>query len=101
MIIKIDGDVVDVIKEHVSMEDKPEVCKALDRVKDELKGMLEYKHLDEAYVKKHGNHHYATASFQESMHMFLALDDFFTALIPLLTAEEKAEWSKFRASLPE
>lgn len=88
-------------KEHVSMEDKPEVCKALDRVKDELKGMLEYKHLDEAYVKKHGSHHYATASFQESMHMFLALDDFFTALIPLLTAEEKAEWSKFRASLPE
>lgn len=101
MIIKIDGDVVDVIKEHVSMEDKPEVCKALDRVKDELKGMLEYKHLDEAYVKKHGSHHYATASFQESMHMFLALDDFFTTLIPLLTAEEKAEWSKFRASLPE
>lgn len=98
---KVDGDVVDVIKEHVSMEDKPEVCKALDRVKDELKGMLEYKHLDEAYVKKHGSHHYATASFQESMHMFLALDDFFTALIPLLTAEEKAEWSKFRASLPE
>lgn len=101
MIIKIDGDVVDVIKEHVSMEDKPEVCKALDRVKDELKGMLEYKRLDEAYVKKHGSHHYAIASFQESMHMFLALDDFFTALIPLLTAEEKAEWSKFRASLPE
>lgn len=62
---------------------------------------LEYKHLDEAYVKKHGSHHYATALFQESMHMFLALDDFFTALIPLLTAEEKAEWSKFRASLPE
>lgn len=49
----------------------------------------------------HGSHHYATASFQESMHMFLALDDFFTALIPLLTAEEKAEWSKFRTSLPE
>ncbi len=59
------------------------------------------RQVDEAYVKKHGSHHYATASFQESMHMFLALDDFFTALIPLLTAEEKAEWSKFRASLPE
>ena len=35
--------------------------------------------------------HDRISAAQESMHMFLALDDFFTALIPLLTAEEKAE----------
>lgn len=95
MLLKIDGDEVHVMKDHGEKE--PEVCAALNRVKDELKGMLEYKKLNE----KDAAHRYATPSFQECMHMFLALDDFFTALMPQLSAEERAEWAKFRASLPE
>ena len=38
---------------------------------------------------------YALASEQEFQHMLLALDGFFTALIPELTTEEHIELVKF------
>lgn len=72
-------------------------CEALHRVKDELAGVIEYKNLNSHSDQKR----YALAAEQEFQHMLLALDDFFTALIPELTTEEHAELVKFfRAVTP-
>ena len=89
MLIKIDGDKAEVIQE-VQKTVHP-ACAALDRVKDELAGFMEYKHLN----KHSAQERYAMASKQEFQHMLLALDDFFTAVTPELTTDEHAELIKF------
>ena len=90
MLISIDGDEVKVVKEMCKEKVHP-ACEALHRVKDELAGVIEYKNLNKHSDQKR----YALASEQEFQHMLLALDDFFTALIPELTTEEHTELVKF------
>ena len=89
MLISVNGEEVKVVKE-MHQEVHP-ACAALSRVKDELAGVMEYKNLDKHSAQKR----YALAAEQEFQHMLLALDDFFTALMPELTAEEHAELVKF------
>lgn len=104
MILKIDeisGKVEVKADEGQHHKEHPEVCSALDRVKDELEGVLEYKSLEKKYQEKHpGTQRYATPSMQEFQHMLLALDDFFTELVPMLTPEELSEWQRFKTILP-
>lgn len=96
MLISVDGDEVKVVKEMYKEKVHP-ACEALHRVKDELAGVIEYKNLNSHSDQKR----YALASEQEFQHMLLALDDFFTALIPELTTEEHSELVKFfRAVVP-
>lgn len=93
MLIKVDGDEVKVMKEHC--DETPETVKTLCRVKEELEGFLQYKHMAE----KVNPTRYITPSMQEFQHMLLALDDFITQLVPLLNAEERAEFNKFIKSI--
>lgn len=89
MLVRIDGNKAEVLNE-VQHTVHP-ACAAIDRVKDELVGFMEYKQLN-----RHNAHErYAMASKQEFQHMLLALDDFFTAVTPELTADEHAEMTKF------
>lgn len=90
MLVRIIDNKAEVIEE-VKHQDKHAACTALDRVKDELSGFMEYKHLNKHSAQKR----YALASEQEFQHMLLALDDFFTALIPELSTEEHVELVKF------
>lgn len=80
--------------------EKPAVCEALARVKDELKGFMEYKALQKARESTHPeSKRYDTAAMQEFQHMLMAWDDFVTELKPLLNEEEKAEWGRFVEAL--
>lgn len=90
MLISIDGDEVKVVKEMCKEKVHP-ACEALHRVKDELAGVMEYKNLNKHSTQQR----YALAAEQEFQHMLLALDDFFTALMPELSTEEHAELIKF------
>lgn len=89
MLLRIDGNKAEVLQEveHVVHP----ACAAIDRVKDELAGFMEYKQLN----KQSTHERYAMASKQEFQHMLLALDDFFTAIMPELNTEEHAELVKF------
>lgn len=89
MLISVNGDEVKVVKE-MHQEVHP-ACEALNRVKDELAGVMEYKNLNKHSAQKR----YALAAEQEFQHMLLALDDFFSALAPELTHEEHLELVKF------
>lgn len=101
MILKIDNEQVEVLKD-MHHEEKPEICKALDRVHEELKGFLNYKELEKSFADKNADKpdRYGPVSMQEFQHMLLALDDFCAALVPALTPAELAEWRKFKASIP-
>ena len=90
MLISVNGEEVKVVKEMHQEEVHP-ACAALSRVKDELAGVMEYKNLNKHSAQKR----YALAAEQEFQHMLLALDDFFTALMPELTQEEHVELVKF------
>ena len=84
------------VKPTEAKHEKPAACEALSRVKDELKGFMEYKDLQKAHEAKHpGSARYSTAAMQEFQHMLMALDDFVNELKPMLTEEEKAEWGRF------
>jgi hypothetical protein len=90
MLVRIKDNKAEILQETHTEERHP-ACIALDRVKDELAGFMEYKQLN-----KHNAHsRYALASEQEFQHMLLALDDFFAAVIPELSTEEHAELNKF------
>jgi hypothetical protein len=96
MLVRIKDNKAEVLQEtHV--EEKHSACLALDRVKDELAGFMEYKQLN----KHSPQSRYALASEQEFQHMLLALDDFFASIIPELSVEEHAELVKFfKAATP-
>lgn len=90
MLVRIVDGKAEVLQE-MTTETKHPACSALERVKDELTGFIEYKELDKHNVQKR----YALASAQEFQHMLLALDDFFSAIAPELSSEEHAELVKF------
>ena len=80
--------------EQVKLEEvkhMPKLCEAIHRAKEELEGFLKYKHMSE----NEGMSKYTQASMEEFQHMLLALDDFFTALIPELNVNEQEELLKF------
>lgn len=103
MLLEIKDNEVKVLKEKPGHEETPPVCEALHRVKDELGGFLEYKGLERKYSEKHAGvaNRYTLPRLQECMHMFMALDDFFTELKPLLSPEEMAEFHKWKKSLDD
>ena len=90
MLIRVNDGKAEVLQEVQTQSVHP-ACEALARVKDELTGFMEYKHLNKQSTQKR----YALASEQEFQHMLLALDDFFAALIPELSTEEHVELVKF------
>lgn len=89
MFFKVEDNKIKEIKGFDTKEEC-EVVKIVHRIKDELKGFLEYKDM-----VNNGNTRYATPSMQEFQHMLLALDDFMDKLLPLLNAEEKEELHRF------
>lgn len=95
MLLKIDGDTVEVVKEIPHK--KHEAIEALDRVKEELEGVIDYKKL--ALDTPSKKEEYTIISLQEFQHMLVALDCFITFIFNNATIEEKNELIKFIKSI--